>query len=71
MALSLREKEQFKGYVVEVLVSKFNYEREMAKDLVSKSRVIEEYENNLGNEPESVMNFDPEFIAEKLVAQYK
>lgn len=71
MALSLREKEQFKGYVVEVLVNKFNYEREMAKDLVSKSRVIEEYENNLGNEPESVMNFDPEFIAEKLVAQYK
>ncbi len=71
MALSLREKEQFKGYVVEVLVNKFNYEREMAKDLVSKSRVIEEYENNLGNEPESVMNFDPEFIAEKLVAQCK
>ncbi|ABK62391.1 MULTISPECIES: hypothetical protein [Clostridium] len=71
MALSLREKEQFKVYVVEVLVNKFNYEREMAKDLVSKSRVIEEYENNLGNEPESVMNFDPEFIAEKLVAQYK
>ncbi|EDS77029.1 hypothetical protein [Clostridium massiliodielmoense] len=71
MALSLREKEQFKEYVAEVLVNKYNYEKEAAKELVSKSRVIEQYENNLGNEPESVMNFDPEFIAEKLVAQNK
>ncbi|AEB76739.1 hypothetical protein [Clostridium botulinum] len=71
MALSLKEKQQFKNYVVDVLVEKFNYQKEIAEELVSKSGVIEEFENNLGNEPESVMNFDPQFMAEKLVSKNK
>ncbi|KEI07352.1 hypothetical protein IRP63_02635 [Clostridium botulinum] len=71
MALSLKEKQQFKNYVVDVLVEKFNYQKEIAEELVANSRVIEEFENNLGNEPESVMNFDPQFMAEKLVSKNK
>ncbi|AYF54316.1 hypothetical protein G8S49_10370 [Clostridium botulinum C] len=71
MSLSLKEKQQFKKYVVDVLIEKFNYEKEIAEELVAKSGVIEEFENNLGNEPEYVMNFDPQFMAEKLVSKNK
>ncbi|KGN03641.1 hypothetical protein Z961_07155 [Clostridium haemolyticum NCTC 8350] len=71
MSLSLKEKQQFKKYVVDVLIEKVNYEKEIAEELVAKSGVIEEFENNLGNEPEYVMNFDPQFMAEKLVSKNK
>ena len=71
MSLSLKEKQQFKKYVVDVLIEKFNYGKEVAEELVAKSGVIEEFENNLGNEPEYVMNFDPQFMAEKLVSKNK
>ncbi|EDS77025.1 hypothetical protein [Clostridium massiliodielmoense] len=67
MALSIKNKKEFKNYVVNSLVEKFNFNKDAAKDLVSKNGVIEDLENN----PEKVMNFDAEFIAEKLVAKSK
>ncbi|KGM98303.1 hypothetical protein Z968_00790 [Clostridium novyi A str. 4552] len=67
MVLSIKNKKEFKNYVVNSLVEKFNFSKDDAKDLVCQNGVIEDLENN----PEKVMNFDAEFIAEKLVAKSK
>ncbi|KEI07353.1 hypothetical protein IRP63_02630 [Clostridium botulinum] len=65
MALSIKNKKEFKSYVVNSLVERFNFSKEAAKLLVAENGVIEDIENN----PEKAMNFDAEFIAEKLVAK--
>ncbi|ABK61615.1 MULTISPECIES: hypothetical protein [Clostridium] len=67
MALSIKNKKEFKNYVVNSLVERFSLNKDVAKDLVFKSGVIQDLENN----PDKVMNFDAEFIAEKLVAKSK
>lgn len=67
MALSIRSKKEFKNYVVNSLVERFNLNKDAAKDLVFQNGVIQDLENN----PEKVMNFDAEFIAEKLVTKSK
>ena len=67
MALSIKNKKEFKNYVVKSLVERFNLNEDVAKDLVFQNRVIQDLENN----PDKVMNFDAEFIAEKLVANSK
>ena len=67
MALSIRSKKEFKNYVVNSLVERFNLNKDVAKSLVVENGVIQDLENN----PEKVMNFDAEFIAEKLVAKSK
>ncbi|AYF54315.1 hypothetical protein G8S49_10375 [Clostridium botulinum C] len=67
MTLSIKNKKEFKNYVVNSLVERFNFSKEAANLLVGENRVIEDIENN----PEKAMNFDAEFIAEKLVAKTK
>lgn len=65
MALSITNKKQFNNYVVDSLVEKYDYSKNAAQKLVTGAKVMADLENN----PEKAMNFDAEFIAEKLVAK--
>ncbi|KEI07349.1 hypothetical protein IRP63_02650 [Clostridium botulinum] len=67
MLLSIKDKKKLKKHIINLLIEKFNYKDYEAEDLVVRSGLMAE----LQNDPEKVINFDAEFIAEKLVAKSK
>ncbi|MCY6484734.1 hypothetical protein OW763_10315 [Clostridium aestuarii] len=67
MILPISKQNQFKNYVQDALVEKYDYSIEEAKEMIDSSALIEELQKN----DKYVMYFDAEFWASKISAKNK